>query len=291
MQVQKQHTSVSDGYVQTCRIDETQKNWFEAVNNCFEANHAASMQITVRKLFIWLSSLDCRCQFFFLIINSWEIYLEFVSINMMILSFYRNTSVNAKTCLRAYLTFFARKDRIMLLRVIMANWWCYTVVILSSHQRQTAARAEASGFPLFVKWIIWACFFFLKAKERRGRLPGDLSDKRLQLFGFISPGEWPAHVAGSISHIGTNAARSPLFFVGQRFDNERNNCKQTVEMDEKINKKNQVMKAMTETCYLFVTQSLWCREFKSHYFRYKPKIPGQRPTRDNDYVCRMSSLF
>lgn len=71
------------------------------------------------------------------------------------------------------------------------------------------------------------------AKERRGSLPGNLSDKRLKFFGFISPGERPAHVAGSVTHIGTNAACSPLFLIGQGFDNEWHNCKQTTEMDFK----------------------------------------------------------
>ncbi len=76
-----------------------------------------------------------------------------------------------------------------------------------------------------------ACEGF-KAKEGRGRLPGNLSDKRLELCGFISPGERPAHIAGSVTHIGANAAGSPLFLVGQGFDNEWYNCKQTTEMDE-----------------------------------------------------------
>lgn len=78
---------------------------------------------------------------------------------------------------------------------------------------------------------IYACEGF-KAKEERGKLPGNLSNKRLELFGFISPGERPAHIAGSVTYIGTNAARSPLFLVGQGFDNEWHNCKQTTEMDE-----------------------------------------------------------
>lgn len=69
-------------------------------------------------------------------------------------------------------------------------------------------------------------------EEGRGGLPGNLIDKRLQLFGFISPGERPAHIAGSITHIGTNTACSPLLIVGQGFDNDWHNCKQKTEMDE-----------------------------------------------------------
>lgn len=68
------------------------------------------------------------------------------------------------------------------------------------------------------------CSAFM-AKKVRGRLPGDLRDIGLELFGFISPGERPAHVAGSVPHIGPNAARAPLFLVGQGFDNEWHNCK------------------------------------------------------------------
>lgn len=69
------------------------------------------------------------------------------------------------------------------------------------------------------------------AKEERGKLPGNLSDERLQLFGFVSSGERPAHVAGSVTHIGTNTARSPLFLVGQGFDDEWHNCRQTTEIN------------------------------------------------------------
>jgi len=72
--------------------------------------------------------------------------------------------------------------------------------------------------------LVWfyTCEVFV---ARRGRLPGNLSHIRLELLGFISPGEGPAHVAGSVSHIGTHAARSSLFLVGQGFDNEWHNCK------------------------------------------------------------------
>lgn len=54
-----------------------------------------------------------------------------------------------------------------------------------------------------------------------------MRDKRLKLLGFISPGERPAHIAGGVTHIGTNAASSPLFFIGQGLDDEWHNCKQT----------------------------------------------------------------
>lgn len=66
----------------------------------------------------------------------------------------------------------------------------------------------------------------------RQRLPGNLRDKRLELFGFISSGERPAHIAGSVTHIGANAARSPLLLIGQGFDDERHDCRQTAEIDE-----------------------------------------------------------
>lgn len=67
---------------------------------------------------------------------------------------------------------------------------------------------------------------FMGSERRRG-LPGNLRDKRLELLGFISPGERPAHVAGGVAHIGTNTACSPLFLIGQGLDNEWDNCKQT----------------------------------------------------------------
>lgn len=66
-------------------------------------------------------------------------------------------------------------------------------------------------------------------RERRGGLPGNLSDERFELFGLISPGERPAHVAGGVTHIGTNAACSPLFLIGQGLDDEWHNCKRTTE--------------------------------------------------------------
>lgn len=47
-----QPTSISAGYVETCKVDAAQKNWFEAGNNCLKTNHAAPMQITMRMKFI-----------------------------------------------------------------------------------------------------------------------------------------------------------------------------------------------------------------------------------------------
>lgn len=61
-------------------------------------------------------------------------------------------------------------------------------------------------------------------REGRGGLPGNLSDKRLELFRFISPGKGPAHVTGGVAHIGADAAGSPLLLVGQGLDDERHDC-------------------------------------------------------------------
>ena len=81
-------------------------------------------------------------------------------------------------------------------------------------------------------------------KKGRGSLLGNLSDKRLELLGFISPGERPAHIAGSVTHIGTDTTCSPLFLVGQGLDDERHNCKQTTERDLwfYLKKKNTITK-------------------------------------------------
>lgn len=63
-------------------------------------------------------------------------------------------------------------------------------------------------------------------------IPGDLADKWFQFFGFVCPGKRPAHVAGGVTHVGADAARSPLFLVAQGFDNKWYDCGQTTETDE-----------------------------------------------------------
>lgn len=68
-------------------------------------------------------------------------------------------------------------------------------------------------------------------------VPGNLIDKRLQFFGLVRPGERPAHVAGGVAHVGTNAARSPLLLVAQGFDNKWYNCRETRETDEWLHQK------------------------------------------------------
>lgn len=47
-----------------------------------------------------------------------------------------------------------------------------------------------------------------------------MHDKRLEILRFISPGKRPAHITGSITHIGPNAAGSAFLFVGQGLDDK-----------------------------------------------------------------------
>lgn len=95
------------------------------------------------------------------------------------------------------------------------------------YQSKIHADARNLAHNNSISWCDWAencaCECFI-SKEGRESSPGKFSDKRLELLGFISSGEGPAHVAGSISDIWTDAARSPLLLVGQRLDDERHDC-------------------------------------------------------------------
>lgn len=74
--------------------------------------------------------------------------------------------------------------------------------------------------------LMWLLFW--EGGSRRA-LPCNLSDIWLEFLGFISSGKGPAHVAGSVTHSGTNTAGSPLLLISQRLDDERYNCKQKTE--------------------------------------------------------------
>lgn len=51
---------MNGGYAGTCMIDVAQKNWFGAVNNCLEANHAAYIQTTIRIQFTMCCKLNLK---------------------------------------------------------------------------------------------------------------------------------------------------------------------------------------------------------------------------------------
>lgn len=65
------------------------------------------------------------------------------------------------------------------------------------------------------------------------QLPGDLVDIGLQLLGFKRPGQGPAHVAGSVSHVDADAAGAPLFIICHGLNDEWHHCKRATVSEKR----------------------------------------------------------
>lgn len=95
-------------------------------------------------------------------------------------------------------------------------------------------------------------------KQRKGEIPGNLIDKRLQFFGLVRSGERPAHVAGGVAHVGTDAARSPLLLVAQGFDNKWYHWRQTWVTDVSSKTVTNLHFRLIQHVYWSCQSVLWC---------------------------------